>query len=195
MGNLADWQIIEAASKGMITPFERKSIDITIVGDKWEKIISYGPSSYGYDCRLAPQYKLFNPQPGAIIDPKRPDPKNFILYEGDTFIMPPHSYMLGVTIENFDIPADVLVKCLGRSTYARCGIVINVTPAEPEWIGELTLEIFNPTPASVKIYGNEGICQLIFQRGDAPCRWTYKTKNGGKPSKYQNQKGITHAIL
>ena len=196
MGALADFQIIELCRDGMITPYERESINTKIdLTNKWEKIISFGPSSYGYDPRLAPRYKLFSPYPGAIIDVKHPEPRNFIEIEADTIVLPAHSYMLGSTIELFDIPSDVIVVCVGKSTYARAGIFINVTPAEPQWKGELTLEIANLTPVPIKLYANEGICQLLFFRGEQQCRFTYATKNRGFPSKYQDQRGATHAIL
>lgn len=193
MGVLADHQIVRLAKNGMIAPFFDVSVNchVDVLGAE-EKVISYGTSSYGYDARLAPKYELFTPYPGAIMDPKHHDPRLFTTIEADTIILPAHSYMLGYTMETFFIPKDILVECITKSTYARCGVLVNVTPLEPEWYGEITLEIANLTPIPVKIYGNEGICQLLFHRGDSQCDRTYATKSG-KQGKYQGQKGVVHA--
>jgi dCTP deaminase len=201
MSQLADHQIISLAERGMITPFEREcvseiespfeAIDMANRGSHVRKVISYGPTSYGYDIRLANEFKLFRPKYDTVIDPKHPDPSLFEDIKADVLQLPPHSYCLARTIERFVIPNDILVICLGKSTYARCGFLINVTPAEPEWEGYLTLEIANLTPCPALVYANEGIAQFVFFRGESKPKWTYATKNKGKPSKYQNQEGVT----
>ena len=163
----------------MISPFVDESIK------KGE--ISYGLSSYGYDIRVSNEYKIFTNVNNSIVDPKNFDSKSFIDFEGDVCIVPPNSFALARSIEYFKIPRNVLTICLGKSTYARCGIIVNVTPFEPEWEGHVTLEISNTTPLPAKIYSNEGLCQVLFFESDEDCKTSYKDKLG----KYQSQKGIT----
>ena len=149
--------------------------------------ISYGISSYGYDIRVSDEYKIFTNVNNSIVDPKNFDDKSFIDFKGDVCIVPPNSFALARSIEYFKIPRNVLTICLGKSTYARCGIIVNVTPFEPEWEGYVTLEISNTTPLPAKIYSNEGLCQVLFFESDEECEISYKDKKG----KYQSQKGIT----
>jgi dCTP deaminase len=149
--------------------------------------ISYGVSSYGYDIRVADEFKIFTNINNTVIDPKNFDPRSFVDVRTDVCIVPPHSFALARTIEYFRIPRDVLTICLGKSTYARCGIIVNVTPFEPEWEGTVTLEISNTTPLPAKIYANEGIAQVLFFQSDEPCEMSYKDKKG----KYQAQTGVT----
>jgi len=149
--------------------------------------ISYGLTSYGYDMRVDNKYKVFTNIYSAIVDPKAFDTKCFVDVEGDVCVIPPNSFALGVSVERFSIPRDVLAICVGKSTYARCGIIINVTPLEPEWCGHVTIEISNTTPNPAKIYSREGIAQVIFIKGSSPCKISYADKNG----RYQNQKGLT----
>ena len=163
----------------MIKPF----INDNIRGDS----ISYGLSSYGYDIRVSDEYKIFTNVNNSIIDPKNFDDKSFVNYKGDTCIVPANSFALARSVEYFKIPRNVLTICLGKSTYARCGIIVNVTPFEPEWEGYVTLEISNTTPLPAKIYSNEGLCQVIFFESDEDCKTSYKDKSG----KYQSQTGIT----
>jgi len=163
----------------MISPFVDGSIK------KGE--ISYGLSSYGYDIRVSNEYKIFTNVNNSIVDPKNFDSKSFIDFKGDVCIVPPNSFALARSIEYFKIPRNVLTICLGKSTYARCGIIVNVTPFEPEWEGHVTLEISNTTPLPAKIYSNEGLCQVLFFESDEDCKTSYKDKLG----KYQSQKGIT----
>ena len=151
--------------------------------------ISYGLSSYGYDIRVSDEYKVFTNVNNSVVDPKKFDEKSFIDYKGDICIVPPNSFALARSIEYFKIPRSVLTVCLGKSTYARCGIIVNVTPFEPEWEGHVTLEISNTTPLPAKIYSNEGLCQVLFFESDEVCEKSYKDKKG----KYQNQTGITLA--
>ena len=151
--------------------------------------ISYGLSSYGYDIRVSDEYKVFTNVNNSVVDPKKFDEKSFIDYKGDICIVPPNSFALARSIEYFKIPRSVLTVCLGKSTYARCGIIVNVTPFEPEWEGHVTLEISNTTPLPAKIYSNEGLCQVLFFESDEVCEKSYKDKKG----KYQNQRGITLA--
>jgi len=151
--------------------------------------ISYGLSSYGYDIRVSDEYKVFTNVNNSVVDPKKFDEKSFIDYKGDICIVPPNSFALARSIEYFKIPRNVLTVCLGKSTYARCGIIVNVTPFEPEWEGHVTLEISNTTPLPAKIYSNEGLCQVLFFESDEVCEKSYKDKKG----KYQNQRGITLA--
>ena len=174
-----DSWIKERAEDGMITPF--------IDGQVREGVISYGVSSYGYDMRIGDEFKIFTNINSTVIDPKKFDPKSFVDFKGDVCIIPPNSFALARSLEYFKIPRDVLVICLGKSTYARCGIVINVTPLEPEWEGHVTLEISNTTPLPAKIYANEGIAQLIFLQAAEACEVSYADKKG----KYQGQQGIT----
>ena len=149
--------------------------------------ISYGLSSYGYDIRVSDEYKIFTNVNNSIIDPKNFDSKSFVDFKGDICIVPPNSFALARSIEYFRIPRNILTICLGKSTYARCGIIVNVTPFEPEWEGHVTLEISNTTPLPARIYSNEGLCQVLFFESDEECLTSYKDKQG----KYQNQKGIT----
>ena len=149
--------------------------------------ISYGVSSYGYDIRVADEFKIFTNINNTVIDPKNFDPRSFVDVKTDVCIVPPNSFALARTIEYFRIPRDVLTICLGKSTYARCGIIVNVTPFEPEWEGTVTLEISNTTPLPAKIYANEGIAQGLFFQSDEPCEMSYADKKG----KYQAQRGVT----
>ncbi len=163
----------------MISPFEDKQIS--------KKKISYGLSSYGYDIRVTDEYKIFTNVNNSIIDPKKFDENSFVNFKGDVCIVPANSFALARSVEYFKIPRNVLTICLGKSTYARCGIIVNVTPFEPEWEGHVTLEISNTTPLPAKIYSNEGLCQVLFFESDEECETSYKDKKG----KYQNQTGIT----
>ena len=149
--------------------------------------ISYGVSSYGYDMRVAPEFKIFTNALSAIVDPKSFDPRSFVEFQGPVCVVPPNSFALARSIEYFRIPRNVLTICVGKSTYARCGIITNVTPFEPEWEGHVTLEISNTTPLPAKIYANEGIAQVIFFQSDEPCEVSYRDKKG----KYQAQTGVT----
>lgn len=172
-----------ATQYDMLHPFESKQVRT----NSSEKIISYGTSSYGYDVRCANEFKVFTNINSTIIDPKKFDAKNFVSFEGDTCIIPPNSFALARTVEYFKIPKDVLVVCLGKSTYARCGIIVNVTPLEPEWEGHVTLEFSNTTPLPAKIYAGEGVAQMLFFQSDEQCSVTYKDRDG----KYQGQTGVT----
>lgn len=163
----------------MIEPFEP--------GQVREGVISYGVSSFGYDIRVGDEYKVFTNVHSVIVDPKSFDPLSFVDIKADHCIIPPHSFALAATMEYFRIPKDVLVICVGKSTYARCGIIVNVTPLEPEWHGHLTLEISNTTPLPAKIYSKEGLAQLLFFQGDEVPETTYAQKSG----KYQGQRGVT----
>jgi dCTP deaminase len=184
MSILSDSEISERAKGGMISPFCENQIKYNA---KNEGIISYGLSSYGYDARLGNEFKIFTNINHNIIDPKNFTSENFVTKVGDECIIPPNSFVLGSTIEKFAIPRDVLVICLGKSTYARCGIIVNVTPLEPEWQGNVTLEFSNTTTLPAKIYAGEGVCQFIFLRADKTCDVSYADRNG----KYQNQNGVT----
>jgi dCTP deaminase len=174
-----DRWIKEMAKNGMIEPFNPKQAR--------KGVISYGVSSYGYDMRINDEFKIFTNINNTVVDPKQFDPKSFVDFKGDVCIIPPNSFVLATSLEYFRIPRDVLVICLGKSTYARCGLVVNVTPLEPEWEGHVTIEISNTTPLPAKIYANEGIAQLIFLQAAEICETSYKDKSG----KYQAQKGIT----
>ena len=176
---LSDKWIREQAKKGMIDPF--------VESQKRDGIISYGLSSYGYDARCSHEFKIFTNVNNAIVDPKNFSPSSFVDRETDVCIIPPNSFVLARTVEYFRIPRDVLVICLGKSTYARCGIIVNVTPIEPEWEGHVTLEFSNTTPLPAKIYANEGVCQFLFFKGDQPCEVSYRDRAG----KYMNQTGVT----
>ena len=167
----------------MIEPFEADQI--SSMGGK--RIISYGTSSYGYDIRCSDEFKIFTNINSAVVDPKNFDESSFVDYQGDVCIIPPNSFTLARTIEYFRIPRNVLTICLGKSTYARCGIIVNVTPFEPEWEGYVTLEFSNTTPLPAKIYANEGVAQVIFFEADEPCEVSYKDRRG----KYQGQTGVT----
>ena len=172
-----------AQSTRMIEPFEAGQIR-EVDG---RKIVSYGTSSYGYDIRVADEFKIFTNINSTIVDPKNFDEKSFVDFKGDVCIIPPNSFALARTVEYFRIPRNVLTVCLGKSTYARCGIIVNVTPLEPEWEGFVTLEFSNTTPLPAKIYANEGIAQVLFFESDESCEVSYKDKAG----KYQAQQGIT----
>ena len=176
MGILPDW-LIERDVK--IEPFAPQQ--------HRPGIISYGLTSYGYDVRVGRNFKVFTNVYGSTVDPKRFDPKSFVDIEADECVIPPNSFALAETVEYFDVPRDMLVICLGKSTYARCGIIVNVTPLEPEWRGKVTIEISNTTPLPAKIYANEGIAQMLFFRGEGVCKVSYADKKG----KYQDQKGLT----
>ena len=165
--------------KGMIEPFEEKQVR--------QGVISYGLSSYGYDVRVAEEFKIFTNVNSTILDPKQLDPRNMIDFKGEVCIVPPNSFALGRTMEYFRMPRNVLCVCVGKSTYARCGIITNVTPFEPEWEGHVTLEISNTTPLPAKIYAEEGLAQVLFFESDEPCEVSY----GDKAGKYQKQTGIT----
>ncbi|MDA0822725.1 MAG: dCTP deaminase [Proteobacteria bacterium] len=167
----------------LIDPFEPQQVR-EIDG---RRVISYGVSSYGYDIRCAPEFKVFTNINSAIVDPKQFDPESFVDVNRDVCIIPPNSFALARTIEYFRIPRNVLTICLGKSTYARCGIIVNVTPLEPEWEGHVTLEFSNTTPLPAKIYANEGVAQVIFLESDEPCTVSYRDRDG----KYQNQTGVT----
>lgn len=154
---------------------------------KRDGVISYGLSSYGYDARVSREFKIFTNVDSAVVDPKDFSSQSFVDRENDICVVPPNSFALARTVEYFRIPRDVLVICLGKSTYARCGIIVNVTPLEPEWEGHVTLEFSNTTPLPAKIYANEGACQFIFLKGDKPCDVSYRDRAG----KYQSQTGVT----
>lgn len=171
-------------TKPMIDPFVPDQVRVAENGNK---LISYGTSSMGYDVRCAPEFKVFTNINSSIIDPKNFDPKCFVDIVGDECIIPPNSFALARTIERFNIPRDVLVVCIGKSTYARCGIIVNVTPLEPEWEGYVTLEFSNTTNLPAKIYANEGVAQMLFFQSDEPCQVSYADRGG----KYQRQTGVT----
>ncbi|MBM3751125.1 MAG: dCTP deaminase [Acidimicrobiia bacterium] len=164
---------------GMIEPFVDSQVR--------EGVVSYGLSSYGYDIRVADEFKVFTNINNTVIDPKNFDPRSFVDIKSDVCIVPPNSFALARTVEYFRIPRDILTVCLGKSTYARCGIIVNVTPFEPEWEGYVTLEISNTTPLPAKIYANEGLAQVLFFQSDEPCERSYADKKG----KYQKQVGVT----
>ena len=167
-----------AAEKGMIEPFVERQ--------QREGVISYGLSSYGYDARVADEFKIFTNVDNAVVDPKNFSEAGFVSRKGDICIVPPNSFALAHTVEYFRIPRDVLVICLGKSTYARCGLIVNVTPLEPEWEGQVTIEISNTTPLPARIYANEGICQFLFLRGESAPEVSYADRAG----KYMRQRGV-----
>jgi dCTP deaminase len=167
-----------ALEQGMINPFSEKQVR--------EGVISYGLSSYGYDLRVADEFKIFTNVNSTTVDPKRFDERSFVNLTSDVCIVPPNSFALARSVEYFKIPRSILTICVGKSTYARCGIIVNVTPFEPEWEGFVTLEISNTTPLPAKIYANEGLCQIIFFESDEICETSYADRKG----KYQAQKGI-----
>ena len=166
---------------------DHKMIEPFVESQTRAGVVSFGLSSYGYDIRVADEFKVFTNINSTVIDPKQFDPQSFVDIKTDVCIVPPNSFALARTIEYFRIPRDVLTICLGKSTYARCGIIVNVTPFEPEWEGYVTLEISNTTPLPAKIYANEGLAQVLFFQSDEPCERSYADKKG----KYQGQKGVT----
>ncbi len=183
MGVKSDAWIRRRAAEGMIEPFEADQIRRANGG----RVVSYGTSSYGYDVRCADEFKIFTNINSAVVDPKNFDDSSFVGLQSDVCIVPPNSFALARTVEYFRIPRDVLVICLGKSTYARCGIIVNVTPLEPEWEGHVTLEFSNTTPLPAKIYANEGVAQMLFISGDEVCETSYADRGG----KYQGQTGVT----
>jgi len=172
-----------AEQHGMISPFEPGQIRER----EGQRIISYGTSSYGYDVRCSTEFKIFTNINSAIVDPKNFDASSFVDINSDVCIIPPNSFALARTIETFKIPRNVLTVCLGKSTYARCGIIVNVTPLEPEWEGQVTLEFSNTTPLPAKIYAHEGVAQMLFFESDEVCETSYADRAG----KYQGQQGVT----
>ena len=168
-----------ALEHGMIEPFEDRQVR--------KGVVSFGLSSYGYDVRVTDEFKVFTNVYNTVVDPKAFDPQSFVDIRADVCTIPPNSFALASTVEYFRIPRDVLTICLGKSTYARCGIIVNVTPFEPEWEGHVTIEISNTTPLPAKIYAREGIAQVLFFQSDEPCEISYKDKSG----KYQAQRGVT----
>src|SRR4249920_2176927 len=168
-----------ALEHGMIEPFEDRQVR--------DGVVSYGLSSYGYDIRVADEFKVFTNINSTIVDPKNFDARSFVDIKSDVCIIPPNSFALARTVEYFRIPRKVLTICLGKSTYARCGIIVNVTPLEPEWEGHVTLEFSNTTPLPARIYANEGVAQVIFIESDEVCETSYRDRGG----KYQGQKGVT----
>lgn len=167
----------------MIDPFEPEQVR----SNGGERIVSFGTSSYGYDVRCAAEFKVFTNIDSAIVDPKNFDSNSFVDKQADICVIPPNSFALARTVEYFRIPRNVLTICLGKSTYARCGIIVNVTPLEPEWEGHVTLEFSNTTPLPAKIYANEGVAQMLFFESDEECDVSYKDRDG----KYQGQEGVT----
>ena len=176
MGILPDWMIQRDVK---IEPFAESAVR--------PGVISYGVSSYGYDVRVGRNFKVFTNVHCAIVDPKNFNPASFVDVEADSCLIPPNSFALAETVEYFEIPRDVLAVCLGKSTYARCGVIVNVTPLEPEWRGKVTIEISNTTPLPAKIYAGEGIAQILFLKAEAVCQISY----GDRKGKYQDQKGLT----
>jgi dCTP deaminase len=179
----SDKWIRRMAAKGMIEPFEPGQVKEA----NGRRIVSYGTSSYGYDIRCSEEFKIFTNINSTIVDPKEFDAKSFVDFKGPVCIIPPNSFALARTVEFFRIPRNVLTICLGKSTYARCGIIVNVTPLEPEWEGHVTLEFSNTTPLPAKIYANEGVAQVIFIESDEVCETSYRDRGG----KYQGQQGVT----
>ena len=179
----SDNWIRRMAEQGMIQPFEPRQVREV----KGQRVISFGTSSYGYDIRCADEFKIFTNINSAIVDPKNFDNTSFVDLKSDVCIIPPNSFALASTVEYFRIPRNVLTICLGKSTYARCGIIVNVTPLEPEWEGHVTLEFSNTTPLPAKIYANEGVAQVIFLESDEVCETSYGDRGG----KYQGQRGVT----
>ncbi len=173
------WIRTQAQTHAMIEPF--------VEAQRRDGCISYGLSSYGYDARVADEFKIFTNVNSSVVDPKDFDPNSFVDRKTDVCVIPPNSFALARTVEYFRVPRDVLVICLGKSTYARCGIIVNVTPLEPGWEGHVTLEFSNTTPLPAKIYANEGACQFLFLRGNEPCETSYADRAG----KYMGQRGVT----
>ena len=163
----------------MIEPYEDRQVR--------DGVISYGVSSYGYDMRVADDFRIFTNVNSSIVDPKHFDPRSLVSYKGDSCLIPPNSFALARSVEYFRIPRNVLTICLGKSTYARCGIIVNVTPFEPEWEGYVTLEFSNTTPLPAKVYANEGVAQMLFFESDEVCETSYRDRGG----KYQGQQGVT----
>lgn len=182
----SDKWIRRMAEQGMISPFASTQVRHSEKG----KIVSHGTSSYGYDIRCSTEFKIFTNINSAVVDPKNFAPESFVDVNAEVCIIPPNSFALARSVEYFKIPRNVLVVCLGKSTYARCGIIVNVTPLEPEWEGHITLEFSNTTPLPAKIYANEGVAQLLFLESDEECETSYKDRGG----KYQGQKGVTLPI-
>ncbi len=178
-----NWIIEQAEKNQLIKPFEKEQI--REVDNK--KVISYGVSSYGYDVRCANEFKIFTNTFSSVVDPKNFDEKSFVDIKDNECIIPPNSFALARTVEYFKIPRSILTLCLGKSTYARCGIIVNVTPLEPEWEGHVTLEFSNTTNLPAKIYANEGVAQMLFFESDQVCKTSYKDRGG----KYQGQTGVT----
>ncbi|OGT47791.1 MAG: dCTP deaminase [Gammaproteobacteria bacterium RIFCSPHIGHO2_12_FULL_41_15] len=182
----SDKWIRKMAAQGMIEPFEAQQVRYV----NQQKIVSYGTSSYGYDVRCANEFKIFTNINSAIVDPKAFDANSFVDIQSDICIIPPNSFALARTVEYFRIPRTILTICLGKSTYARCGIIVNVTPLEPEWEGHVTLEFSNTTNLPAKIYAHEGVAQMLFLESDEICETSYKDRGG----KYQGQLGVTLPI-
>jgi dCTP deaminase len=176
MGVLPDWQIERDIKIEPFAPEQRRP-----------GVISYGVTSYGYDVRVGRKFKVFTNAHCAIVDPKNFDPRSFVDFEGDSCLIPPNSFALAETVEYLEIPRDIIAICVGKSTMARIGIIVNVTPLEPEWRGKITIEISNTTPLPAKVYANEGACQFLFLQGNEPCEVTYADRAG----KYMGQKGVT----
>ncbi len=179
----SDRWIRRMAAEGMIEPFEPQQV--RYAGE--QRVVSYGTSSYGYDVRCAAEFRVFTNINSAVVDPKAFDDASFVTVDSDVCIIPPNSFVLARTVEYFRIPRTVLTVCLGKSTYARCGIIVNVTPLEPEWSGHVTLEFSNTTPLPAKIYANEGVAQMLFFESDEVCETSYADRGG----KYQGQTGVT----
>lgn len=177
------WIRYMVETHNMIEPFEPSQVNKTAKG----RVVSYGTSSYGYDVRCANEFKIFTNVNSAVVDPKAFSTQSFIDFKGDVCVIPPNSFVLAHTVEYFRIPRNVLTICLGKSTYARCGIIVNVTPLEPEWEGHVTLEFSNTTPLPAKIYAHEGVAQMLFLQADEICEVSYKDRKG----KYQGQRGVT----
>ena len=178
-----NWIIEQAEKNQLIKPFEKEQIREVDI----KKVISYGVSSYGYDVRCANEFKIFTNTFSSVVDPKNFDEKSFVDIQDSECIIPPNSFALARTVEYFKIPRSILTLCLGKSTYARCGIIVNVTPLEPEWEGHVTLEFSNTTNLPAKIYANEGVAQMLFFESDQVCKTSYKDRGG----KYQGQTGVT----
>lgn len=177
------WICRMANDYNMISPFESKQVRQIAA----ERIISYGVSSYGYDVRCANEFRVFTNINSAVVDPKNFSERSFVDIKNDVCIIPPNSFALAHTVEYFRIPRNILTICVGKSTYARCGIIVNVTPLEPEWEGQVTLEFSNTTPLPAKIYAHEGVAQMLFLESDEICKVSYRDRHG----KYQGQKGVT----
>ena len=177
------WITRMAREHGMIEPFEPRQVRSSSSG----RTISYGVSSYGYDVRCAEEFKIFTNINSTIVDPKAFDAKSFVDFRGDCCIIPPNSFALARTVEYFRVPGNVLILCVGKSTYARCGVIVNVTPLEPGWEGQVTLEFSNTTPLPAKIYANEGVAQMLFFESDEVCETSYRDRAG----KYMGQRGVT----